>query len=46
MDTLRLGLPYIFKYLLNTYNKKTDHIARRFTEHAIILNMGRCSVHE
>ena len=28
MDTLRLGLPYIYKYILNTYIKKTDHIPR------------------
>ena len=25
---LRLGLPYVYKYLLNTFIKETDHIAR------------------
>ena len=28
MEKLRLGLPYVYKYLLNTHNKKTEHIAR------------------
>ena len=28
MDTLRLGLPYVHKYILNTCIKKTDHIPR------------------
>ena len=28
MDTSRLGLPYVYKYILNTCIKKTDHIPR------------------
>ena len=29
MDKWRLGLPYVYKYILNTYIKKTNHIPRK-----------------
>ena len=46
LDKLRLGLPYVYKCMLNICSKKPDHIQAQSTEHSAISYMGRGTVHE